>query len=251
MTQHGFLPTQNSEDQSIPTISDQELQSLIEQSNGARNAPLIHAPSGSQSGPIPQAQHDPVQSLLAQLHDVKTPEPIGLWPFAMGWWILLVIVVFALSSAIYAFIKKYKENRYKRIALKQLEKLKQSYPSQSLNAKRETLCELISLLKKTGLSGGIDTRPKIANLMGGQFIELLARSIQSKSDFSSMAIRIENTLYGTDTASQIDEKDIYQLFEFAKQWILKCDRKTLEALQKTAQVNYQSSEQQDAQYAAV
>ena len=30
------------------------------------------------------------QDLLAQLNDIQTPEPIGAWPLAWGWWVLII-----------------------------------------------------------------------------------------------------------------------------------------------------------------
>ena len=46
------------------------------------------------------------QELLNQLADIRLPNEIGLWPPAPGWWVLLVILLFALYAAFKAFSKR-------------------------------------------------------------------------------------------------------------------------------------------------
>lgn len=58
--------------------------------------------------------------LLAQLKDIHAPEPISWWPLALGWWVLAVLTLLALSSAIYFLWKHQKQNRYRTLALTEL-----------------------------------------------------------------------------------------------------------------------------------
>jgi len=51
-----------------------------------------------------------------ELHDIELPTPIGLWPIAWGWWVLLaVIIIVTISSVTY-----WRRNRYRFFAKKRL-----------------------------------------------------------------------------------------------------------------------------------
>ncbi len=52
---------------------------------------------------------------LAQLRDVILPPAPGFWPPAMGWWILLLLVIVVLCGAVYLY--RYIYSRQKRFDL--------------------------------------------------------------------------------------------------------------------------------------
>lgn len=73
--------------------------------------------------------------LLSQLHDIQTPEAIGNWPLAWGWWLVIVIscaVVILTIITVYHFVKK---RRAKKQALRILRSLKPTqHPTQTVQA---------------------------------------------------------------------------------------------------------------------
>ena len=69
------------------------------------------------------------QDPLAALHPLRTPEPIGWWPLAPGWWVLLVAVVLLAALAVYLARRHYRRNAYRRVAMLQLQHSLQAFQS--------------------------------------------------------------------------------------------------------------------------
>ncbi|MHA3916559.1 DUF4381 domain-containing protein [Halovulum sp. GXIMD14793] len=63
-----------------------------------------------------------IAAQLDQLRDIRLPEPIGWWPLASGWWLLIgAICVLILAALLWNMLRK-RTARY--LALRELEKLK-------------------------------------------------------------------------------------------------------------------------------
>jgi len=63
------------------------------------------------------------QDPLAQLHPLRAPDPVTLWPPAPGWWILAGIVALALISATVLLLRQRRANAYRRLALARMQQL--------------------------------------------------------------------------------------------------------------------------------
>lgn len=59
---------------------------------------------------------------LQNLHDVVSPPDISWWPLAPGWYFVLLIASFVLMGLAWKTGKRWRENAYRRAALKALEK---------------------------------------------------------------------------------------------------------------------------------
>ena len=62
-----------------------------------------------------------VQALTEQLRDVHLPDAISWWPLAWGWWVLLVIVLCAVSVLVWQIKRSINKNRYRGLAITELE----------------------------------------------------------------------------------------------------------------------------------
>ena len=62
--------------------------------------------------------------MLAQLAPLRTPESIGWWPMAPGWWIVLALTIFGLVLIGRWIRQRYVRTHYRRAALSQLRLLK-------------------------------------------------------------------------------------------------------------------------------
>lgn len=58
--------------------------------------------------------------LLAQLKDVQLPPPVSWWPPAIGWWLVALITLMAISAVGYYLHKRHTQNRYRKLALAEL-----------------------------------------------------------------------------------------------------------------------------------
>jgi len=59
--------------------------------------------------------------LLNQLHDIQLPEPIGWWPLAFTWWILIFSVTSILIGVAWYYFDQKRRNAYRKMALTRLD----------------------------------------------------------------------------------------------------------------------------------
>ena len=86
---------------------------------------------------------------LEQLADIHLPDPVSIWPLALGWWLLLALIFIALTIALLLRVR-HQRNAYRRLALAELE---QSYARLTRHqSTSQYLQELNALLKRVALS---------------------------------------------------------------------------------------------------
>lgn len=64
---------------------------------------------------------------LQQLHDIVEAQPVGWWPLAPGWWILMLIAACLIIWSFIFLYKRHKRLSWKRQAFKELRKLETAY----------------------------------------------------------------------------------------------------------------------------
>ena len=85
-------------------------------------------------------------SLLSQLRDVHSPEPISWWPLAPGWWILLALCLVLLSVTVLFALRVWRSKLWQRQAKRELKVICEEYLKQPSEAQ---LIALNQLLKRT------------------------------------------------------------------------------------------------------
>jgi len=86
---------------------------------------------------------------LDELADIHLPDGVSWWPFAPGWWILIALA-FITIVAIYYWRRHQQRNKYRYLALQELQKVYQNFqqhPSTSIY-----LQQLSNILRRTALS---------------------------------------------------------------------------------------------------
>lgn len=109
----------------------------------------------------PEAEH-----LKQQLHDIYVPDPVGWWPLAPGWWIVLGLVIAGLVFAITYFLLRHRRNAYRRQAIAMVLSLQPQCDSQYSEA-------ISSLLKRTALTAYPNHHEQIAGLYGASWVDWL------------------------------------------------------------------------------
>lgn len=129
-------------------------------------------------GLSPQAQQ-----LLAQMHDITSPPPVGWWPPAPGWWLLTFLVLGLLVWAGRLWFIYRQRNRYRQQACTELAQL-QGTTSNSLAA------QVSELLKRTALTAYPAQHTLIANSFGNDWVALLNQTCgaQPFSDSTALAL---------------------------------------------------------------
>jgi hypothetical protein len=103
---------------------------------------------------------------LQNLHDVVAPAAVGPWPPAPGWYWLIGGALLALTLLAYRQLRRWQRNRYRRAALKRLDRIRQHGPA------LRTGPELARLLKQTALAAW--PRTEVASMSGAQWAAFLS-----------------------------------------------------------------------------
>lgn len=119
---------------------------------------------------------------LSELADIHLPDPVGFWPLAPGWWILLVIVLVTAFFLGRRFVAQWKINRGKMYALRELEKSLQQFRSARAAAsesemdqvKLNFVSEINAVLRRVALKKFPGQNP--ASLSGEPWITFLRRT---------------------------------------------------------------------------
>ena len=140
---------------------------------------------------------------INNLHDIITPEPIGIYPFANGWIILILIALSLLLSYSINRYSKYKKNRYRREAKKEWKSLEKA---KDINA-------LISLNKRVAISAyGRDEVAILSSNEWWNFMQSHSKVVVA-SDSRDL---IDNILY---SQKELTDKDIESIILISKEWI--------------------------------
>tara|TARA_R110001592_G_scaffold362928_1_gene678896 strand:- start:1717 stop:2193 length:477 start_codon:yes stop_codon:yes gene_type:complete len=84
-------------------------------------------------------------TLLSQLRDIHAPEPISIWPLAIGWWLLIILSTVVITSLCYFILRKRLQKTWKRQAIKAFQTLSSTYIQQPST---ENLLQINRLLKQ-------------------------------------------------------------------------------------------------------
>ncbi|THB74844.1 MAG: DUF4381 domain-containing protein [Gammaproteobacteria bacterium] len=147
--------------------------------------------------------------LAAQLKDIHLPAEPGIWPLALGWWLLLAFAMALVIAAMIAWAR-YKRKKPRRDALHQLEEIEKQY----LRSKDCVLYvqEISKILRRVGMQAF--SRRECAQLNGHDWLQFL----QSHSESASLSDNISKCLlYGP--YSKETDLDVSELFKFTQQWI--------------------------------
>ncbi len=145
------------------------------------------------------------EASLDNLHDIIVPEPIGFFPLAPGWIVLILLFLTLLFHFGRQKYLHYQKEQYRRDALEALESLTE-------NGQENTLA-LLSLAKRVGISAyGRETLAALSDAHWWDFVQA-----HSKAEVdTSLRSRIEKALYA---GSPLDENTYRTLFFQVETWI--------------------------------
>ena len=109
---------------------------------------------------------------LDHLHDIIVGEPVSWMPQTVGWAALGVVLVLVLFRVGYILVQRWKANRYRRLALEQLQQIERSL--QNPDGRPAALLQLPVLLKQVVLARW--QRTEVASLTGESWLRFLDES---------------------------------------------------------------------------
>jgi len=115
---------------------------------------------------------DPQAIPLRGLH---LPEPVGWWPLAPGWWVLLAMLVIACGLLIRAWLRRRAHSAARRKALRQLEESRSAF---AYHGNPVVLgAEVSELLRRAMLAYA--PRSEVAGLTGEDWLAWLDRDLET------------------------------------------------------------------------
>lgn len=150
----------------------------------------------------------PEQDPLAQLRDIHLPDAVSAWPPAPGWWLLTALLLALLIAGLYWLRSIIRRNRYRRMALKQLNAL-----ATTSTGTAEQLQQINQLLKQTALAARPAT--DIAALNGEQWLAFLDKTGNTSAFSQGAGNALKDGPYSPAPAN-VDTEALHQL---SAQWI--------------------------------
>ena len=152
---------------------------------------------------------------LQDLHDIVLPQAPGIWPLAIGWWLLIAILIISAAFLIKTLVNYSQQWKIKRLAIAKLNTCKDCN-------------DINQLIKQVAIHYCDDAN--ISSLTGNNWVDFIDRnlSISSKSEL----IDINNALY---TPHHADFFDQYKII--AAQWLSNLNKRALINLNTQTLVN--------------
>lgn len=146
------------------------------------------------------------------LRDLHLPEPIGWWPLAAGWWLLIALVAAGLCWFLWRAWRRWRRASARRIALAELKQLSAAY-EQDGNAVQ--LARGLSALTRRAMLA-YAPRSDVAGLTGEAWLAWLDRGLPTALFASGPGRELESLPYRGQQAVT-DEVDTAALIAAVKQ----------------------------------
>ena len=158
--------------------------------------------------------------LLEQLHDIQLPDPVGWWPLAFSWWILIFAIISIIAGATWYYFDLKRRNIYRRSAIQNIDEIL----SQANLNDNDKIAMINATVKRVALTayGRLST----ASLNDQAWLNFLAETAsyipqpENLNDVLNFAYRPNQeheTTYSDNTLSSKQAVEIWQ--EYAKKWI--------------------------------
>lgn len=156
-----------------------------------------------------------------KLQDIHLPAAADIWPLAIGWWILLALIVFIVGWLVIKLLHRAKVKKQQAKILAKFTVLEKKLRANPNNA---IIAELNTLLRQLAIT--YYPRAEIASLTGADWLEFLDKS-GNTHDFSRGAGRILiEAPYKKDNLKdkQIENLNINELLPLIRSWTKKIVR---------------------------
>lgn len=145
---------------------------------------------------------------LENLDAIVLPEPVGWWPLAFAWWILLLSAVSLLIGISWYFLDQKRRNAYRKQALKQLQQIEQSALSDS-----EKIQSINRLLKTVAITAY--GRRRVAALHHQAWVEFL----QQTANYIQQPKHLQ-TIFNLGYSENSATTEHYRIcLEYTQKWI--------------------------------
>ncbi|KTC91594.1 DUF4381 domain-containing protein [Fluoribacter dumoffii] len=146
---------------------------------------------------------------LAQLKDIHLPAPIGWWPLAPGWYILMALILFIAIILAYGAYKRHRYALAKKQALLLLNDYRKNFDKEQNSSL--TCARISELLRRVALA--YYPRERVASLHGEDWLNFLNETGKG-TDFKLVKDLLLDAPFKTESTM-----DLKPLFQTAQLWI--------------------------------
>lgn len=146
---------------------------------------------------------------LTQLKDIHLPDPVGWWPLANGWYVLIVLSVVFVLSVVYFFYRRNRQALAKNKALKLLRSYLELYEQN--NDAQWASARISELLKRVALV--YFPREQVAGIYGKAWIDFLNNTSKGL-DFYQVEMMLLDLPF-----KSAESPDLKPLFILTQSWI--------------------------------
>jgi LPXTG-motif cell wall-anchored protein len=153
---------------------------------------------------------------LEKLHEIIVPAPVSWTPQTAGWYVIFGLVLLAAGWWFYRRLRRFRGNRYRRMALEELAVIERELQQPEQRAK--ALAEIPALLKWTAL--GAFPRSDVAGLSGEPWLVFLDRSIGGKDFTEGEGHLLPELAYApAERIAQLSDESVRNLLQLVRHWI--------------------------------
>lgn len=152
---------------------------------------------------------------MSNLREIDLPDPVPMTPEALGWWIVLALVLAALSALFVRALRRRRANAYRREALRALDTVANAAAVPASRA--GALSDLAALVKRTALSAYPRTR--VASLSGPSWLAFLDGTLGTTEFSSGPGRQLPAFAYSSAAAGHASDDDVRALLALTRRWI--------------------------------
>ncbi len=156
-----------------------------------------------------------VPASLQNLNDIVLPATVNWWPVAVGWYFLSGLALIAVVWFGYLSLRRWSDNRYRRVALRELQTLAERM--QAGDERDASLRQLPVLLKRTALAAY--PRKQVASLTGKDWFQFLNSTAGSQLFTGPAASTLSKVSYSSGRLDDVDEQATAALLHAGRQWL--------------------------------
>jgi hypothetical protein len=155
-----------------------------------------------------------MNTLLEQLHDIEGLDSISKWPLALGWWVLLGLVVLLVIVLGWYLLRWITYRRsWKSDTLRKLAVLEKNLSEETAG---ETAVILSEYMRRIALRRF--SRKECAGLVGNSWLQWLSENDPKKFDWEKKGVLLTEIPYAP-SHHKISKSQMKELIHAAKDWV--------------------------------
>lgn len=150
---------------------------------------------------------------LAELHDIVLPEPVGWWPLAWGWWVLMLLLIGAMIGLGWWLQQRQLRHQTRKLAVAELNRYQQQLSAHA----PASYAAMNAIVKRAVLQ--LWPAQEVASLQGIDWLRFLVAQVPATKhqEIAEPLLAYQHKLYQPTSAS-----DAARYHGLLLQWLEQC-----------------------------